>query len=285
MSENVGENESDMHPGLAPVTPFGVLRIIWTACWGFLATMVVSWIPTFTIAVLLIPFKKNRDFADWWIYWLMSSFQGLFGIEIDIEGLHNIDPKKTYIIVVNHRSWADAIALVVCLHNVLPFSTIIKRGLTYIPLAGWFLLLAGYVPVDRGQKKKGANEPLASASETLKSGRSMLVFPEGTRSPSHRFTRLKKGAAILSRDHQLEMLPITISGAQFLFPKGTFVVRPGKIHVEFGAPLPPPAKETVDLRDTQEAIFKALAEPYRLKADGPRARDIEGMVERLRPRV
>jgi len=278
----------DLHPGLAPLGVSGVLRNIWGVVFGFFSTMVVFWIPAFIVALALVPFKQHRRFCDWWIGWWMDTLLAIYGIDLDVVGQHHIDPNKTYVIVANHRSWLDAVVMVACLRNVLPFSVIIKRGLTYIPLAGWFMLLAGYVPVDRGgkeKKKKGktSKEKMDGAVGMLHDGRCILIFPEGTRAPSHKFIRFKRGASTLARDAQKELLPICISGTQRLFPKGTFIVRPGKVRMEIGAPIPPPDVDATDLKDVNQKIVDALVLPYQPVVDGPTVAEQPEFLQRIRP--
>lgn len=138
------------------------------------------------------------------------------------------------VFVANHVSNVEPPALFLLLPRV---AVIIKDSLGRIPLLGYAMRLGGFICVDRGARDS-RKEALAAAVRTLRSGISMLVFPEGTRNPSASLLPFRPGPFQMAIEAGVPVVPVTVHGAAALMPKGAAVVRPGSVAVVFHPPIP-----------------------------------------------
>lgn len=265
---------------LAPMGALGWLRNVAT---GFFCVFALFWGFWFTIGVaLLAPFGRHRRFAGWCAGLLMELFVILLGVRIRVEGLEHVDPRQHYVIVANHRSWMDAMAIITVLKvkKIAPVF-LVKRGLMFFPVFGVYMWLAGYVPVTRAMGRGRNRKALEKAVRHVQRGITVLAFPEGTRAPTHRFLPFKKGAAELALASGTPLLPIAVSGTAQLYPRGTPFVRPGRIHVE----ILPPMSAAPD--DTHESLTRRASEAirarYRVDPDGPPLEEQPALFEALAP--
>lgn len=264
MPEKHGDRELAID--IAPMGVEGWLRAIPGAAFCLFALFWGAW---FTLGVaLLAPFGKHRRFAGWCAGLLMESFVILLGIRMEVSGLQHVDPRQHYVIVANHRSWMDAMAVITALKpkKIAPVF-VVKRGLMFFPVFGIYMWLAGYVPVSRGGTRGRNKKALEKAARHIKQGITVLAFPEGTRAPTHQFLPFKKGAAELSLASATPLLPVTISGTARLYPRGTPFVRPGKIRLEFLPPIVPTAEDTRE--SLTQKMWDAITPRYRLLVDDP----------------
>lgn len=152
-----------------------------------------------------------------------------------VSGQANIQKGKNYIIVANHQSLLDILAVAASLP--LHFKFLAKRELFYIPFMGWAMGLAGYIPVDRSSHDSG-KKAVFRISDLLKRGLSVLLFPEGTRSPDGKIHAFKMGAFKLARENNVEILPIVIEGTGPALPKKSMLLRKRSIFVvSIGKPV------------------------------------------------
>jgi 1-acyl-sn-glycerol-3-phosphate acyltransferase len=158
----------------------------------------------------------------------------LAGAPLTVKGLENIDPNKSYVVCVNHQSLLDIPVLYRALP--IPIRFLAKKSLFYIPVFGWSLYIAGFIPVDRTVGRK-AREALKVAAKRIKQGRSVTVFPEGTRSPDGDIHSFKPGAFIMAIESKCPILPVVINGTFELGPKSAIVVLPHPIEVVVGEPI------------------------------------------------
>lgn len=170
-----------------------------------------------------------------------------------VTGREHLRPGKQYIVIANHQSLLDILA--VCAALPLNFKFLAKRELFYIPLMGWAMALAGYVPVDRASHKSG-REAVQRITRVLKSGVSVLLFPEGTRSPDGKIQAFKMGAFKLAQDNKVEILPIVIDGTGQALPKKSWLIRKkSSFIVSIG--------ESVSLEDTRDGSLETVKEKIR----------------------
>ncbi|MCL4321191.1 MAG: 1-acyl-sn-glycerol-3-phosphate acyltransferase [Deltaproteobacteria bacterium] len=149
----------------------------------------------------------------------------LLGIKVDISGIENADPSKSYLIVSNHQSYFDIFVLLACLD--LNFKFIAKASLFKIPFLGWSMKRLGYIPLDR-KNLKSALKTVRNLTPTLKTDKnwSILIFPEGTRSNDGKLSSFKKGGLnklIISSDY---ILPVAINGTYDILKKGSIMIYP-----------------------------------------------------------
>ena len=136
--------------------------------------------------------------------------------------------------MANHSSLIDTPALFAYLPH--PFRIMAKRGLFYVPFMGWHLWTAGHFPIDRGNAGKMVAS-LRQVIEGVKRGRSLAVFPEGTRSPDGKLQKFQPGVFKIALKAGVPIVPVTIWGTFDLLPKTTLAPRPGHVDVILGEPI------------------------------------------------
>ncbi|MGB9700572.1 MAG: lysophospholipid acyltransferase family protein [Thermodesulfobacteriota bacterium] len=171
------------------------------------------------------------------------------GTKVRIEGLEKIDPKQSYILVSNHQSNFDIFALL----GYLPiqFRWTAKASLFRIPFLGWAMSRIGYIPIERESPKK-AYKSMLQAAEKVKNGVSVMIFPEGTRSPDGQLQAFKKGVFLIALKSQAPILPITIKGTNKIMRKGDWRTYPGDVVIIIDQPL-----ETKQISSAEEELLAA----------------------------
>jgi len=156
------------------------------------------------------------------------------GTTVKIQGQGNIDRQKSYILVSNHQSNFDIFALL----GYLPiqFRWTAKAELFRIPFLGWAMSRIGYIPIERDSPKK-AYRSMLQAAEKVQKGLSVMIFPEGTRSPDGNLQRFKKGVFLIALKSQAPILPIAIRGTGKIMQKGDWRTHPGKVQIIIDPPI------------------------------------------------
>lgn len=172
------------------------------------------------------------------------------GVRVRVEGRENIPPGESCIFLSNHASNLDPPVLL----PVLPgrSSVFLKRSLMDIPLLGTAMRMARYVPVSRGHSREEAEKSVAIASDVLRSGLHIIIFPEGTRSADGTLLPFKKGAFFLAAETLAPMVPIILRGTAKMMRRGSLKIHPGEAVVRF---LPAVRPENFS---SNEALMEAV---------------------------
>ena len=128
-------------------------------------------------------------------------------------GRENLPDRKCCIFIANHQSVADIFILYGLLR---PFKWVAKEWVYRVPVVGWYLCLSRQVRVDPDSTEIS----IERCEYWLRRGQSLLIFPEGTRSPHGRLLEFKDGAFRLSVDEHIPVVPIVIRGSREILPKG-----------------------------------------------------------------
>jgi len=158
------------------------------------------------------------------------------GARLVVVGGEQVDTQRAQLFVANHQSWIDIPALFCALP--LPLHFLAKRELGAVPFLGWYIRAMGMVFVERDAPRR-ASASVARAAELLASGRSVLSFPEGTRSRDGRLGRFKSGAFGAALAAGVPVVPVALVGTGRVLPAGGFRVRPGRLEVRIGSPIDP----------------------------------------------
>src|SRR6185436_10580396 len=120
---------------------------------------------------------------------------------------------------------------------VLPVTTrfVSKRTIFWIPVLGQAMALAGFIPIDR-KDRASAIRSLGRATDTIRGGASVILFPEGTRSRDGRLAPFKRGAFHLALQAGVPVVPVSISGTYSVVRPRSIVVHAGPVHVTFAPP-------------------------------------------------
>ena len=152
-----------------------------------------------------------------------------------VTGRELLDKKKSYIFVTNHQSYVDIPVLMKAIPNTIRF--IYKKQLSKIPIFGWGMYLSGYIPIDR-ENVRTAITSLKKAATKIKSGISVVIFPEGTRSLDGSLGDFKRGMFVLADEAKVEIVPVAIDGTYKILPRDKFKMKSGHIKVTINEPIP-----------------------------------------------
>jgi len=170
-------------------------------------------------------------FQDLWADWLLRTN----GIPVRVEGLETLKKDQSYVLVSNHASILDIPALI----SAAPFPVrfLAKKSLLWFPIFGWVMYLSGHILVDR-KSAQSALRSLKKAPSLLKKGISIIVFPEGTRSPDGEVKEFKRGAFLLAQHSKFPVVPVSITGTYEMLPRQGWCLWPGNIYIRMGTPIP-----------------------------------------------
>jgi len=190
----------------------------------------------FVVQLPAMALTGSGDFSIWLARraWSPSALW-LAGVRVEVGG-RELMPSGPAIYVSNHESALDVWALFCAIPRNLRF--VAKSELFRIPVFGWYLRLARFVEVNRRDRAQ-AVAALRRGARIVQGGLSLVVFPEGTRSPDARIQPFKKGPFVLAMEAGVPVVPVAIAGAAALNPKRRLEVQPGTIRVAIGACLQP----------------------------------------------
>lgn len=158
----------------------------------------------------------------------------LMFVKVEVKGRENIDPKTSYVFVANHQGAYDIYLVYGYLnHN---FKWMMKKSLEKIPFVGAACRISKHIMVDRSSAS-AIQQTMDSAKRILKGGMSLVVFPEGSRTPDGEMKKFKRGAFSLATEFGLPIVPLTIDGSYDVMPKNTFRITPGKISLTIHKPI------------------------------------------------
>jgi len=213
---------------------------------------------TIVFAILAIPLSRLPRGGKWfqkcskgWSALLLGSA----GVRIRVLHGDRMRRDGLYVIASNHESFYDIPVLFATLP--MPVRFLAKRNLFRLPFLGWSMAAAGFVPVDRQDHAHG-REVLEVALRRLQGGRSLVVFPEQTRTRTGEMSPFKSGAAVFAIKSGLPILPVAIAGTFRVHRRGAFEVRPGPVALAVGEPLDITGKTTKDRADVTRTLRDAI---------------------------
>jgi 1-acyl-sn-glycerol-3-phosphate acyltransferase len=226
-----------------------------------LAVVAMVTVPAALVMILLglcDPHGKHVYFISRFWAWLILT---LGGVAIRVHGLDRLDARQRYLFIANHQSNVD---IPVLLHSLTGFQLrwIAKKELLWVPFLGWAMWAGKHIAVDRGDSA-GALGGLKKAATRMANGISVVVFPEGTRSPDGRLLPFKRGGFLLAAKTGAPVVPVTIGGSHRILPKGAWRLRPGIVDVYVSEPIAMTDRRPGALRkiadQVQRIIEKKLA--------------------------
>jgi 1-acyl-sn-glycerol-3-phosphate acyltransferase len=216
-------------------TLFAPFRTVLTLVAGLIATLLAA--PTAIVIARINPTSPviDRLAHIWSRVWFLSA-----GSTIDVKGQELVDRNRSYIVVANHLSVLDIMACFIAVP--LPIRFLAKKELFSVPILAPAMRAIGIVEVDRGARSAIHEQVNQQARELVASGRSVIIYPEGTRSRNGQLRSFKKGAFTMAIAGGIPILPVTIAGTFEAWPAGKIWVLGGPVKVVID-----PAIETADL--------------------------------------
>jgi 1-acyl-sn-glycerol-3-phosphate acyltransferase len=186
---------------------------------------------------------------------------------VSVKGRNNIKRGQSYIFVANHQSAYDIFVIYGFLGA--PIKWMMKKGLAKIPFVGYACRMAGFIFVDNSSARS-AQKSVIEAERKLKYGDSLIIFPEGARTPDGHLGRFKRGAYQIAVDQQLPIIPITLNGPYKVMPIGSWDIRPHRMEMIIHSPVVPHQKKDEDkeilqklVYSTRQTIYSALWEAFK----------------------
>lgn len=184
-----------------------------------------------------------------WAHITLAWLRIACGIRSHVRGLDNLQPGT--LIASKHQSTWDTLMLWNVLGNP---AFVLKRGLYFIPIFGWYLARGGHIGIERKSGQNAMRTILEAAPKLMEQGRGLVIFPEGTRMRTGQQKPFHRGVARISQSLQLPVTPVALNAAKF-WPKFTVTLRktPGDAVLEFLPPMPP-ANDDAWLAQLQQTI-------------------------------
>jgi len=235
-----------------------VIRMLFGATVAVVVAIVLA--PPMLLITLVSPSWRIGQFFGYVWSWSVAA---AMGITASLSGAENVKIGDSYIVTPNHQSYIDVLAL----ELVLPLKVlwVIKKELARIPFFGWALSRSGAICINRSNSAEAVRS-LRDGSSKLVDGWSLLIYPEGTRSPTTALQPFKKGPFMLAIQTGVSILPVTVNGAHRIWPKHSKALYPGHMTVTIGKPIPTRGlseQDVMELMDkTRRAILDHLNEDY-----------------------
>ncbi len=196
----------------------------------------VALTPPFTVLALLaapLPALTRYRMMTHWARWLMPWLTLTCGIRYRVRGLENVPADRPVVFLAKHQSAWETLAFQAILP---PHAWVLKRELLHIPFFGWGLAMMSPIAINRAAGKQALRQVTEQGRKRLADGFSVLVFPEGTRTPPGQKGHYHIGGAFLAAQTGATVVPIAHNAGE-CWGKNAFVKRPGTITVSIGAPL------------------------------------------------
>ncbi len=195
------------------------------------AIQMIFWTPVFFVIPRDLAWRIVRLWAKSHL-WLQAI---VVGSRYEFRGLENIPADRPFIVASKHQSMWETYTTLLFLKDA---SFILKRELMRIPLFGWYTTKMNVVPVDRGKRSEALASMTRNARVQYHDNRQIIIYPEGTRTRPGAPPAYKFGIVHLYSELEATILPVAVNSGLF-WPKGSFMIYPGTIVMEFLPPIEP----------------------------------------------
>ncbi len=237
-------------------------------CWCRMIKAVFVWVcigvSGLVISLLCIatyPFDRQgkviHRFAGFW------GKVALFacGVKVKLEGLENLTGEGPYVFMSNHQGSYDIFSLMA--HLPFQFKWLAKKEIFSIPFLGWAMMAAGYISIDREGTRETV-EAMNKAARKIHDGMSVVIFPEGSRSPDGTIQPFKKGGFSLAVKSKVPIVPVALSGSREIMPRGRLVANSGVIRVRLDTPIETENYSVKDRERLMEKVREAISRNFDL---------------------
>ncbi len=157
------------------------------------------------------------------------------GVKVVLENESVLDDEAPQVLVVNHVSWFDVLALAAWTPG--PYVFVSKKEVERIPFFGRAVKACGHIFIDRRDRQRALASLGAARDRLEQECPTIIMFPEGTRSATGELQSFKKGAFVLAIQAGVDIVPTAISGSREIMRKGSMLIRPGTVRIRFGEPI------------------------------------------------
>ncbi|PYQ27863.1 MAG: 1-acyl-sn-glycerol-3-phosphate acyltransferase [Acidobacteria bacterium] len=226
-----------------------MLRTFWVA----IAAVFVT-IPLSSAVIIVALFRNTSPLIDKIVRLWARSLVRAAGIDLRTENLDALEPDQRYILVANHYSYFDIPCVFAAIPQPIRFMA--KQSLFKVPIFGWSIARAGFIPIDRKDRSK-AKKSFDLAAERVRKGNTIVIFPEEGRSRERTMREFKSGAFLLALKSDRTIVPIAIDGTYDVYNAKSRFIRAGRVTVKVGTPLP---TEGLRVRDKERLLTESRAQ-------------------------
>ncbi len=213
------------------------------------------------LEIVLLPIDRRRGrlfhaLARFWARTVLA----ICRVRVRVKGVENLDRSRSYVYVSNHASMFDIPAIIASVPDQIRI--VYKKELEVIPFFGWGLKWGHYIGIDRGRGGK-AMESIEEAIGKIRSGQSLLLYAEGTRTLDGKLQPFKRGAFNIAVRAGVPVVPLTVNGSFRILPKRSIIIQPGDVGLVLGKPIfitTSSSRETE--RQLMEQVHAAIAANY-----------------------
>ncbi len=199
--------------------------------------------------------QRQQSIARLWSRMILATV----GAKVQVEGLDRIDTSKPQVYVVNHLSAFD----IPVLYSYLPFQfrILAKKELFRYPFMGWHLRRSGQIPVVL-ENPKASVRSLNLAVAAIRKGNSLVIFPEGGRSPDGQLHSFMGGAFYAAVKAQVDVVPIVLVGTYEMLKMNSYHIKPGPVQMIVGSPISTVGMSPRDIAKITERARIVISEIY-----------------------
>jgi len=233
-----------------------MVRTIFVWCCIVLSTLVLGF-----FAFITYPFDRKGK--------VVHRYARLWGkvallanrVKVKVEGMEHLKGIGPYIFMSNHQGSFDIFALL----GYLPFQFkwLAKKELFSIPFFGWTMAAAGYISIDREGTRRTV-EAMNEAAQKIRDGMSMVIFPEGSRSPDGSIQPFKRGGFTLAIKSKVPIIPIAISGSRDIMPKEKLTTTSGEIRIRMDLPIETQNYSLKDREFLMKRVSQTISKNFKL---------------------
>lgn len=215
-----------------------------------------AWTAAVTVTAVAIA-KVTRDHSyvtegeRFWARGLLKAW----GVEVEAEHLERLPETGPYIIMANHQSHADVPILFASLPLIPGF--LAKKELARIPFLSMALRAGGHVLIDRSDRGS-ARKALKVAAGEIQSGKTIAVFPEGTRGDSDALGEFKKGGFLIAKKAAVPVVPVGIVGSRAVWHRDEWLPRKGRVSVRVGEMITPERVRALSVDGLSECVRASM---------------------------
>jgi 1-acyl-sn-glycerol-3-phosphate acyltransferase len=228
--------------------------------WGWLmiGVVVIIWVPlTFLVFIATAPFDKGRYRAGWMFRRLCVVHTWLNPLwSFRTSGLEVTDPRRPYVVVANHESFADMLLIS---HLKWEMKWLAKEDWFKYPLVGWLMHMAGDIKIIRGNKQSIVTA-MKGCHDRLEKKVSVMLFPEGTRTRDGELGEFKDGAFRLAIENGCPILPMVVAGTREAMTPGDWRWNVTSAEVRVLAPVETTGLTKADVGELRDRVRAIIAD-------------------------
>jgi 1-acyl-sn-glycerol-3-phosphate acyltransferase len=199
--------------------------------------------------------RMQHWFAVHWARMILATG----GVQVQVEGAEHIDPLKPAVYTANHLSALDIPVLYSCIPG--QFRIMAKRELFRYPFMGWHLTRSGQIPIEQGDARASLRG-LNRASESLRHGMPLAIFPEGGRSKHGHLQPFMGGAFYMAIKARAPVVPIVLVNTYELLPMNSFHLKPGRVKMLIGEPIETTGMVPRQMEELAGRVRQIMADTY-----------------------